>query len=163
MKNGLENYRLSFPGCFWMSSNRYFLANNINPFMGLLGLSQSFSFFTLAGEGGGGECFVADEVGGAEWGTAAADEPKTKAEPPALAPVIARGEVKSSAVAAGEENSKRLKRSHKSGVRMASGWFGGKQMSPTERSWQRMPYLFLVAVGLSEHQPNKNGIKLDQM
>ena len=33
-----------------MSSSRYFLANNINPFMGLLGLSQSLSFLLLAGE-----------------------------------------------------------------------------------------------------------------
>ena len=46
-----------------MSSSRYFLANNIKPFMGRFGLSQSFSFLLLAGEltptfegdGGGGD------------------------------------------------------------------------------------------------------------
>ena len=44
-----------------MSSSRYFLANNMKPFMGRFGLSQSFSFLVLAGEltpegeGGGGD------------------------------------------------------------------------------------------------------------
>ena len=105
-----------------MSSKRNFLANNINPFIGLLGLSQSFSFF-LAGEGGGGEPLAA-EVG-------KAGGPKTKADPP---PVIARGEDISSpappaADGDADENSKRLKRSQRSGVRIASGWLGGKQIS----------------------------------
>lgn len=109
-----------------MSSNLYFLANNINPFMGLLGLSQSFSFLILAGEGGGGDPLAwveATEL--VEVGTF----PKIKADPP-----IARGEVKSFSPAAGEENSKRLKRSQRSGVRMASGWLGGRQRSPTDKS-----------------------------
>lgn len=35
-----------------MSSNLYFFAKSMNPFMGLLGFSGSFSFF-LAGEMGG--------------------------------------------------------------------------------------------------------------
>ena len=46
-----------------MSSKRNFLANNINPFIGLLGLSQSFYFF-LAGEGGGGEAAGEARAGG---------------------------------------------------------------------------------------------------
>ena len=115
-----------------MSSKRYFLANNINPFIGLLGLSQSFSFFNLAGEGGGGAPLA---VGGGG-GSGGAEGPNTNADPP---PVTARGEDKSSPVvgpgeAAEDENSKRLKRSQRSGVRMASGWLGGKQISPTDRS-----------------------------
>ena len=98
--------------------------------MGLLGLSQSFSFFNLAGEGGGGDP-LAMEVG-------RAGGPNTKADPP---PVIARGEDTRSSPGvvgpegeAAEENSKRLNRSQRSGVRMASGWLGGKQISPTDRS-----------------------------
>ena len=121
-----------------MSSKRYFFANNINPFIGLLGLSQSFSFF-LAGEGGGDDPLAATtpiEVGC--W----AGGPNTKADPP---PAIARGEDKSSPGVAGvatpadpgeaaDENSKRLNRSQRSGVRIASGWLGGKQISPTDNS-----------------------------
>ena len=115
-----------------MSSKRNFLANSIKPFMGLLGLSQSFSFF-LAGEGGGGElpfsALVAIEVGGG---------PKMNAErSPGRSPGSGRGEAKSSCAPpppAGEENSKRLKRSHRSGVRMASGWLGGRHISPTTKS-----------------------------
>ena len=121
-----------------MSSKRYFFANNINPFIGLLGLSQSFSFF-LAGEGGGDDPLAATtpiEVGC--W----AGGPNTKADPP---PTIARGEDKLSlrvaSVAtpadpgeAADENSKRLNRSQRSGVRIASGWLGGKQISPTDNS-----------------------------
>ena len=76
---GQVAYRLSFPGCCWMSSRRYFLANNINPFMGLLGLSQSFSFF-LAGEGGGGEPLAEEEL--VEVEPAPVFAPKTNAEPP---------------------------------------------------------------------------------
>ena len=115
-----------------MSSKRYFLANNINPFIGLLGLSQSFSFFNLAGEGGGGDPLAMEGWVG-RWG---AGGPNTNADPPP--PVTARGEDKSSPVvgpgeAAEDENSKRLKRSQRSGVRMASGWLGGKQISPTDR------------------------------
>ena len=45
-------YLLSFPGCCWISSSRYFLAKSMNPFMGLLGLSGSFAFF-FAGDIGG--------------------------------------------------------------------------------------------------------------
>ena len=43
---------LSFPGCCWISSRRYFLAKSMNPFMGLLGLSGSLPVF-LAGDIGG--------------------------------------------------------------------------------------------------------------
>ena len=115
-----------------MSSKRYFLANNINPFIGLLGLSQSFSFFNLAGEGGGGDP-LAIEGWVDRWGFGG---PNTNADPPP--PVNARGEDKSSPVVgpgeAADENSKRLKRSQRSGVRMASGWLGGKHISPTDRS-----------------------------
>ena len=107
-----------------MSSKRYFLANNMKPFMGLLGLSQSFSFLVLAGEGGGGVARPPVRVG-----------PNTKADPELLLPVRGRGDVRSSPpTAEGEENSKRLKRSQRSGVRMASGWLGGRQVSPTNRS-----------------------------
>ena len=47
-----SHYLLSFPGCCWISSRRYFLANSMNPFIGLLGLSESLTFF-LAGDMGG--------------------------------------------------------------------------------------------------------------
>lgn len=109
-----------------MSSSRYFLANSMNPFMGLLGLSQSLSFLVLAGE------FTPVVVGGGDPLRCEAAEAtvfdiegwKAKA-----VPWIARGESSAAEVV----NSNRLKRSHKSGVRMASGWFGGRQISP-ERS-----------------------------
>ena len=121
-----------------MSSKRYFFANNINPFIGLLGLSQSFSFF-LAGEGGGGDPLAPPSP--IEFGCRAGG-PNTNAGP---LPAIARGEDKSSPGVAGvvtpadpgegmDENSKRLNRSQRSGVRMASGWLGGKQISPTDKS-----------------------------
>ena len=143
---------MSFPGCCWMSSKRYFLANNINPFIGLLGLSQSFSFFNLAGEGGGGDPLAMEGWVG-RWG---AGGPNTNADP---WPPGARGEDKSSPVAgrgeAADENSKRLTRSQRSGVRMASGWLGGKQISPTDRSWHRTPYWLVVEFGLREHQPER--------
>ena len=125
-------YRLSFPGCCWMSSKRYFLANSINPFMGRLGLSQSFSFLILAGDGGGGDPFMTVSRPTVEVGTGAW-WPKMKAEP---AWWIARGEVRSSLTV---ENSKRLKRSQRSGVRIASGWLGGRQVSPVVSSWHLMP------------------------
>jgi hypothetical protein len=142
-------YRLSFPGCCWMSSKRNFLANSMNPFIGLLGLSQSLSFF-LAGDEGGGEPFRWDMAIGDE----AVDEmigwwwPKKIVPPPPE--WIARGEVRSSV-----ENSKRLNRSQRSGVRTASGWFGGRQVSPLQISWQRMPYFADVAFGVIEHQPKE--------
>ena len=126
-----KNYRLSFPGCCWMSSKRYFLANSMNPFMGLLGLSQSFSFLILAGDGGGGDPFSRPEGPVEVGGAGALWWPKMKAEPPWW---IARGEVRSSVV----ENSKRLNRSQRSGVRMASGWLGGRQVSPVVSSWHLM-------------------------
>ena len=121
-----------------MSSKRYFFANNINPFIGLLGLSQSFSFF-LAGEGGGGDPLAPPnptEVG------CRAGRPNSKCD---LPPAIARGEDKSSPGVAGvatpadpgeavDKNSKRLNLSQRSGVRIASGWLGGKQISPTDNS-----------------------------
>ena len=52
---------LSFPGCCCMSSSLYFLAKSMNPFIGLFGLSGSFSLGVLgalvvvgvAGEAGG--------------------------------------------------------------------------------------------------------------
>ena len=43
---------LSFPGCCWISSNRNFFANSINPFIGLFGLSGSCSFFFIGDIGG---------------------------------------------------------------------------------------------------------------
>ena len=45
-------YLLSFPGCCWISSSRYFLANSMNPFIGRFGLSVSLTVF-LAGDTGG--------------------------------------------------------------------------------------------------------------
>ena len=45
-------YLLSFPGCCWISSRRYFLAKSMNPFMGRLGFSGSLAVF-LAGDMGG--------------------------------------------------------------------------------------------------------------
>ena len=45
-------YLLSFPGCCWINSSRYFLANSMNPFIGLFGLSVSFTVF-FAGDIGG--------------------------------------------------------------------------------------------------------------
>ena len=46
------HYLLSLPGCCCISSKRYFLANNMNPFIGLLGLLSSLADF-LAGDIGG--------------------------------------------------------------------------------------------------------------
>ena len=51
-------YLLSFPGCCWISSSRYFLANSIKPFIGRFGLSGSAEpdapvDFFLAGDMGG--------------------------------------------------------------------------------------------------------------
>lgn len=49
---GTFTYLLSFPGLVWMSSNRYRFANNINAFIGLLGLSE-VSWVFLVGVVGG--------------------------------------------------------------------------------------------------------------
>ena len=141
-------YRLSFPGCCWMSSSRYFLANNIKPFMGRFGLSQSFSFLLLAGEftpctleegdGGGGDPLRCSEgicprVCPTEVGGGGTREVGWKAN---AVPWIARGD---SVSVVEEVNSKRLNLSQRSGVRMASGWFGGRQISPVDNSWHLMP------------------------
>ena len=123
------NYLLSLPGCCWINSRRYFLAKSMNPFIGLLGLSaESFSFF-LAGEDGG------DIL----------DETETS-----LGMGLASGERGSSV-----ENSNRRNRSQRSGVLTASGWFGGRQMSPTESSWHGIPYLSIDILGCAELHPEK--------
>ena len=122
-------YLLSLPGCCWINSRRYFLAKSMNPFIGLLGLSaESFSFF-LAGEDGG------DIL----------DETETS-----LGMGLASGERGSSV-----ENSNRRKRSQRSGVLTASGWFGGRQMSPTESSWHGIPYLSIDILGCAELHPER--------
>ena len=91
------------------------MAKSMNPFIGRFGLSElSFSFF-LAGDDGG-DVF----------------EPTATS----LGIGLANGEIGSSV-----ENSNRRNRSQRSGVRTASGWFGGRQMSPTLRSWHGIPNL----------------------
>lgn len=131
------SHLLSFPGCCWMSSSLNFLANSMNPFIGLLGLFSSFaavSFF-LAGDMGG-DMTIFFEVSGLELIIGVAEDG------------VSSGECCSS-------NSKRLNRSQRSGVRVqtASGWLGGRQTSPTDRSWHGMPYLSTVSRGWAEHQP----------
>ena len=126
-------YLLSFPGCCWMSSRRYFLAKSMKPFIGRFGLSElSFSFF-LAGDDGGDIL----EPTGTNLGTG-----------------LANGEIGSSV-----ENSNRRNRSQRSGVRTASGWFGGRQMSPTLNSWHGMPNFSSDARGCAELQPEIKIIK----
>lgn len=48
----LLSHLLSLPGCCCISSSLYFLANNMNPFMGRFGLSGSLAVF-FAGDMGG--------------------------------------------------------------------------------------------------------------
>jgi hypothetical protein len=88
----------------------------MNPFIGRFGLSElSFSFF-LAGDDGGD--ILPDEETDISLGIGRTN-----------------GESGSSV-----ENSNLRNRSHRSGVRTASGWFGGKQMSPTDKSLHGIPY-----------------------
>lgn len=62
------SYLLSFPGCCWIKSSRYFLAKSMNPFIGLLGLSTpvpdelSLLSFLRAGEAGGDKEFCLQEL-----------------------------------------------------------------------------------------------------
>ena len=115
-----------------MSSKRYFLAKSMNPFIGRFGLSElSFSFF-FAGDDGG-DIF---ELTGTSLGTGRAS-----------------GEIGSSV-----ENSNLRNRSHTSGVRTASGWFGGKQTSPTLSSWNGMPNFSRLRRVLAELQPETDKI-----
>ena len=124
-------YLLSFPGCCWINSSLNFLAKSMNPFIGRLGLSElSFSFF-FAGEDGG-DIFPDEET------------------EISLGIGRANGESGSSV-----ENSNRRNRSQRSGVRTASGWFGGKQMSPTDKSWHGIPYFSTDIRGWAELQPEK--------
>ena len=72
-----RSHLLSFPGCWLISSTRYFFANSINPFMGRFGFTglsaAPAAAAVAAGEGGGG---ATGRPGGGGGGTTrAAGEP----------------------------------------------------------------------------------------
>ena len=115
----------------------------MKPFIGLFGLFSSFaddpdddSFFSFAGDAGGGD----DDAAAAVFVTAAGVKGALAA--------ARRGECCSS-------NSKRLNLSQMSpvGVRTASGWLGGRQTSPTERSTKGIVYFRMERPGCAEHHP----------
>jgi len=134
---------LSLPGCCCINSSRNFLANSINPFIGRLGLSGSFTFF-LAGDIGGDIMLPRGSREAIPW----------RSGPP-LGPPGDSCSARSALL-----NSNRLNRSQRSGVLTASGWLGGKQTSPLPRSWHGIPNFSRVWRGRAEHQPlslTKNG------
>ena len=142
-------YLLSFPGCCWISSRRYFLANNINPFIGRLGLSGSFSFF-LAGEVGGDMAWwflIPPGIATGLW----MDERLGWDPDSVVESVVAVAVV----LVVDTENSNIRNLSHKSGVRTTSWWSGGKHTSPIDSSLHGIPYFSKVKRGWTELQPGK--------
>ena len=155
-----RSYLLSFPGCCWISSSLYFLANNIKPFIGRFGLSAPFSFsFLWAGEiGGDMDCIflfpptwillptpTSVVVFEMAWWCRATGLGKIGA-------TLERGELGSFNPV---ENSNLRNLSHKSGVLTASWWSGGRHTSPTESSLQGIPNFSKVNRDCAELQPKK--------
>ena len=158
-------YLLSFPGCCCINSSLYFFANNMKPFIGLLGFSLPCSFsFLRAGEIGGDIVWLflfpttfkillltTSDVAWLLWipewwkGTGLGR----------IGATLDNGELGSFSPV---ENSKRRNLSHKSGVLTASWWSGGRHTSPTESSRQGIPNFSNVKRDCAELQPNKNHI-----
>ena len=156
-------YLLSFPGCCWISSSRYFLANSIKPFIGRFGfsLAASFSFFRAGDIGGdiawlllfppttiillptaSAELLLEDIPGWCKaTGLGMMGATLERGELGSVNPVV---------------NSNLRNLSHRSGVLTASWWSGGRHTSPIDSSLQGIPNFSNVNRDCAELQPKLN-------